>query len=373
MPQRTMGSLISPSHNSLNALRLFLALLVIVSHAPMTAGLGTPIMVGDVQLGDWAVAGFFVISGWLITGSRLHLDLLPFLWRRSLRIYPAFWVSLAVTAFVFAPLAVGIGDGQWRPDEAWGFVVHNATLHIGQPSIPGSLQGADYTSHWNLSLWTLRWEFGCYLGVGLLLTTAWVRARAWVVVAAFVLVSAPYAALVVIDAPTSLGFAQFSRLGGCFLIGSVAYRYRDRIPARAWIAALAAGVLVALYALGMVRGLGAIPLGYLVLWLGGVLPLQRLGRTNDISYGVYIYAFPVQLLLAIAGAAELGLTLYTALSIALVLPLAWASWLLIERPAMQLKGAVPSRLSRRRPVDPVARTVESPRELRSGRADVPSA
>lgn len=343
----TLGSLLDPTHNSLNALRLFLALLVIVSHAPMTAGLGRPVMVGDVQLGDLAVAGFFVISGWLITASRLHLGLGAFLWRRVLRIYPAFWVSLVVTAVVFAPLAVWWGGGDWRPREALGFVVHNTTLYITQPSIPGSLAGSDYTTHWNLSLWTLRWEFLCYLGIGVLLTLAWVRSRAWVVLLALAVISAPYAVLVVADEPVSLGFAQLSRLGGCFLAGSVAYRYRDRIPARAWLAALCVVALVALYLLEMVRGLGALPLGYLTLWLGGVLPLQQVGRTNDISYGVYIYAFPVQLLLAIGGVADLGLWSYTALSMILVVPLAWASWVLVERPMMGLRTLVPGNRVRR--------------------------
>ena len=341
MPRhRSLGETLDPHRNSLNALRLGLALLVIVSHAPLTAGWGDPVMVGDVQLGDWAVAGFFAISGWLITASRLHLDLAPYLWRRALRIYPAYWVALLVTAFVFAPLAVVVGGGTWDPAAAGGFVLHNATLYIGQPSIPGSLDASSYTSHWNLSLWTLRWEFACYVAVGLLLSFRWVRARAWVLGAALLVVSTPYAVTVVLDAPVSLGFAQFSRLGGCFLAGAVAYRYRDRIPSRGWLAAAAVGVLVVLYALGMVRGLGAVPLAYLVLWLGAVLPLRQLGRTHDISYGVYIYAFPVQLLLAIAGATRFGSVGYTALTVALVVPLAWASWLLVERPALRLKDAL---------------------------------
>lgn len=347
MTRRSLGTVLDPACNSLNALRLALALVVIVSHAPMTAGTGSPLMVGDVQLGDWAVAGFFVISGWLITASRLHLGLLPFLWRRVLRIYPAFWVALVVTAVVLAPLAVIMGGGAWRVDEAAAFVVGNATLHITHPTIEGSLAGSSYSSHWNLSLWTLRWEFLCYVATGIFLLSAWVRSRPWVTVVAFVVVTAPYAVLVVTDTPTSLAFAQMSRLGSCFLAGAVAYRYRDRIPASRALAALAAAALVVLYALGMVRGFGALPLGYLTLWLGATLPLQQVGRTNDISYGVYIYAFPVQLLLAIAGAPALGLWTYTILSMVLVLPLAWGSWLLVERPMMRLKTLVPARVPAR--------------------------
>ncbi len=77
-------------------------------------------------------------------------------------------------------------------------------------------------------------------------------------------------------------------------------------------------------------------LTYFVLWLGAVLPCPDLVRRHDVSYGVYIYAFPVQQLFAVAGLATvLALPVFDLLALIAVVPLAAASWLLIERPVMQ--------------------------------------
>ena len=75
---------------------------------------------------------------------------------------------------------------------------------------------------------------------------------------------------------------------------------------------------------------------YVVLWLGAVVPCPDLLRRHDVSYGVYIYAFPVQQLFALAGLATvLALPVFDALALVAVLPLAAVSWLLVERPLMQ--------------------------------------
>lgn len=92
------------SANSLNALRLVFALIVVISHVPLVRG-ARAIYVGDLEIGGWAVAGFFAISGWLVTQSRMRLSFGNFLWRRCLRIFPGFWICLIATAFIAAPIA----------------------------------------------------------------------------------------------------------------------------------------------------------------------------------------------------------------------------------------------------------------------------
>ena len=106
-PQRTLASLFDPRSNSLNALRLVLAALVIVSHSwPLTGREPEPAL-GGANLGVWAVLGFFAISGFLITRSRLSGRPTHTFYRaRALRILPAFLVCLVVVAFVFAPVSL---------------------------------------------------------------------------------------------------------------------------------------------------------------------------------------------------------------------------------------------------------------------------
>ena len=63
--------------------------------------------------------------------------------------------------------------------------------------------------------------------------------------------------------------------------------------------------------------------------------LAGLGRLpGDFSYGVYVYAFPCQQMLAALLGKDLQPWSFFGLSLLLVLPLGVASWYLVERPAL---------------------------------------
>jgi peptidoglycan/LPS O-acetylase OafA/YrhL len=133
-------------------------------------------------------------------------------------------------------------------------------------------------------------------------------------------------------------------LGTYFWAGALLFVYAQRVRVNLAVPLAAFATLAVACLTGHVEVLSAIPLAFLVLWLGAVLPLQRIGRKNDVSYGVYIYAFPVQQLLVLAGANALGLTAYILLAILGTIPLAVASWFVIERPAIGLKRYSPTAL-----------------------------
>jgi peptidoglycan/LPS O-acetylase OafA/YrhL len=82
-------------------------------------------------------------------------------------------------------------------------------------------------------------------------------------------------------------------------------------------------------------------IAYPLLWLGAHLPLQRVGAENDYSYGVYIYAFPVTVLLVVWHANSLPYLLFTLVAIALTIPFAVISWHVIEKRALALKRIEP--------------------------------
>ncbi|GAA2018608.1 hypothetical protein GCM10009740_03120 [Terrabacter terrae] len=87
-----------------------------------------------------------------------------------------------------------------------------------------------------------------------------------------------------------------------------------------------------------------LPLGYALLWASVAAP-TRIGSRNDISYGMYVYAFPVQQTLVLLGASTLvPAPVFALLALALAAPLAWASWRFVESPALRLRRL---RLSRR--------------------------
>lgn len=331
----TLGAQFDPRSNSLNAIRLGLAVLVLVAHAWELGGYGLQ----THSLGPWAVAGFFCLSGYLITASREHSRSFgEFLWRRALRIWPAFIVVLVVVAFGFAPFAASrLGAGPWTFSSAMTYVLHNAGLWIVQPSIPGMLGSAPYPDVWNGSLWTLAYEFACYLVIGALFTVV-KRGRRWVVGAAWVGASVLSIGARSLDVGIPDKVLTLTDLLGYFLAGAVLYLWRDRVTVASSMLISACTLVVLLAALDAFPGLAGLPVAYALIVLSIRLPLRRIGARNDVSYGVYIYAFPLQQMLAIALVpAGAPVALFVAFSVILTVPFAWGSWLLIERPALRFK------------------------------------
>lgn len=336
----TIAARFDPRSNSLNALRLVMASLVIVSHSWVLSGASEAAPGwGDQYLGDIAVAGFFAISGFLILASRLSSKSLgDFLWRRFLRIWPAFAVVLVVVAVVVAPFTVFVlGNGSYDPASAATYVVKNLGLWIFQPGIEATPVGIAETGNWNAPLWTLSYEFLCYLLVGLIATFVPRRALAPVLWVALVGAIAIAGLDSVLTLPIPDPLAVLARLGSYFLAGSLLFLHRHRVPATWPVGVAALAVCIALIAVQAFDIFGGPSFAVLLLWLGIVLPLRRVGAVNDISYGMYIYAFPLQLILAILVGATWSPWLFALVSIAVTVPFAAASWFVVERPAMRLK------------------------------------
>jgi len=346
-PIATLHSVLDPKLNALNAIRLVLALSVIVWHSyPLT---GTPSPGGPATqlLSEGGVDGFFAISGFLIVSSWMRRpSWWPFLQARFLRILPAFWVCLLATAIVIAPIGIALA-GQSLPEtynaDATRYVIDNAALRINDFGIGATPTGVPYPGVWNGSLWTLWWEFLCYLGVLALGVTRLLRFRLTLPL----LFVACLAGLLLTDLHVTHNFyvANGSRFGIMFVAGALMYQLSRVVPAR-WAYVAVAGALVAASSLlPDYRVIAAIPLAYALITAGALLKVKALRLRNDISYGTYIYAFPVQQVLASAGLYRLGVGWFAALTVPFVAVLALASWFGVEKPALRLRRA-----SRARPV-----------------------
>jgi peptidoglycan/LPS O-acetylase OafA/YrhL len=330
-----LGDRLSGRDNALNTLRLVLAVLVVVSHSLTLGGFGPEPTWGGQTWGKWAVAGFFALSGYLIAGSRSRLALGPFLAHRALRIMPGFWACLVVVALLAAPLSVTLPGGDWTLSGAVAYVVTNAALHIHTWGVPHTLARVPYPTVWNGSLWTLAYEFAAYVMVGLMLVSQRVRRSpgAWFF-AALVVVTAIHV-IQRLEHVVSFAAVNGVMLAGFFLAGMILWAVRGRLRTT-WAGFVAAAAVLVLTALTHTfTYAGGLPLGYVLLVAGARLPF-RLGATNDVSYGMYIYAFPVQQLLAAAGLHWGGSLAFTLVTTVLVVPLATLSWFVIERPALRL-------------------------------------
>lgn len=324
---------LSTRQNALNFVRLLLATAVIFGHAWSIGGFGST---SFDWLDEWAVSGFFAISGYLIAGSRMRLDFRSFTLHRALRIYPAFWVCLLVVAFVGAPLSTLISGEKYEIASGLAYVWKNFSLWVFQYGIDATLISVPFPGTWNAPLWTLKYEFAAYMLAAASLTLPWVRRHALVAIGTlFVITAGVFATAMAIGVTNDL-VLNGSRLGSFFLSGMILYFLGDRLALRVSYLLIAVVAFAGLVALGWHVWLGQLPFAFAIFWVGARLPI-RIGVKNDISYGLYIWAWPVQQYLALMGTEWLGPWLSAVAATCITIPLAWASWKLVEEPAMGLR------------------------------------
>lgn len=303
-------------HNNVGVLRLLFASLVIIGHAPeMVDGNRTrdPInaVFGTLSLGTLAVDAFFLISGYLITKSMFSsASVRHYLERRVLRIYPAFVVAYLLSVYGLGPL---VGAHPW-----------NQTVHVlgsmlalrSPPEFPGQLAGLPYPSL-NGSLWSIAFEFRCYLLVAALWAVGLLRHRRFVLGLTVILAilsffvtfrfgeAAANSLAAIPGLQAAIGKPSLALpLTTTFLIGACFYLYRDAVfPLLGGRSALlcCATAAAAMYHDPHFAELGLTTFGAAALfWLAykaNLGPLQRINDRWDVSYGVYLYGWPVAIAL----------------------------------------------------------------------------
>jgi peptidoglycan/LPS O-acetylase OafA/YrhL len=375
-PGATLESAYSGRDNAFNFLRLCFALLVMIGHAGVV-GWGAahdPVAI-PIDTGGVAVIGFFALSGFLISRSGRRAGPLRFVWHRVLRIFPGYWVCLVATAFVLAPLLFWYEHGaihgfRHTGTGPIGYVYRNFLTDQRQGDVAGVTHNSPFPDSLNGSLWTLKSELTCYLLVLLLAVTTLLRRARWVVLLLAagllavivwvnlrgVMTPGPITLVTIVNIPVLNAFLLYYLItfGLAFVLGMVADLYRSVIPFNDVLGVTSLVVTVVSVWRGWpLFGWAIVAYVYLLLWAGVRLPrlLRRVGRRNDYSYGVYIYAFPIQQALGILGVPRFGWAFYLLTSVATVLVVAMCSWHLVEKQVMKAKDWTP-RWSRK----PVATT-----------------
>ena len=343
--------------NNFNLIRLVAALSVLFSHS--VAALGLPSSREfffdhlGLSLAEMAVDVFFVTSGFLVAGSLVNRgDVIAFLWARALRIYPAIWVMLILTVFVLAPALTTLPLADYfASPKTHDYFVKCATLIGGvRYSLPGVFETNPLHGEFNGSLWTLPIELRlyCYLAAGWLVLAAAPAIRMRAMSVAAPIVACAYLVLILRDRLFGAPFNAADTRIFMFLYGTTLYLWRDRVP-------MSPGILFAALACLLIASVNeqaffvvyVVSLAPLVLHLA-YLPKGRVLAFNDwgdCSYGVYIYAFPIQQTLAFLfpGMPLIAMILVSA---AITLGVAALSWTLIERRALALKGDFAAATSR---------------------------
>ena len=361
----TISEGLSGHANSFGVLRLALATAVIFSHAFPLGGWGEdPLLAhsqGQENLGGVAVLGFFAISGYLITKSAMSADPVQYIWRRVLRIFPAFWAALIIAAFVVGPIAWLImgrslgtyfgfgpqGPVQYVLGDALLTIRHYGVYDVFAKTTPyGLIAGPVF----NGSIWTLFYEFSSYLIIWALLIFGVLKHARFlvpVVTAFYFIVN-----IARIVAPGTTGslvplFADRYQvtLPLIFLYGACLAVYSKRIALDWRFAALAAVIAALSLWKGGLTVVGYPAIAYLVIWLAARLPrrLHWIGSKNDYSYGMYVYGFLVAQFTAFLGWYHWGYIPWVLATVVITAGLAWLSWHGVEKWALALKDFGPGK------------------------------
>jgi peptidoglycan/LPS O-acetylase OafA/YrhL len=340
-PMHSISEHLARRSDNFLALRILAAGMVIYGHSfPLTP----PSAATDIFLrnewpmysGEIAVGLFFVISGFMVSGSYLQrADLGAFVGARLLRIVPGLAFVLAACALVLGPMLTTLEPGAYfaHPD-TWRYITQN--LHFSSDmawTLPGVFEGHRMTSV-NGSLWTLPAEMRMYLLVALMGVFGLLSHRRMGILAIAALFLAG-----LFDPQLLPVHGDWLRLGAYFCAGIAVQLFKDRVQARHDIM-LMLGLLtyISFYTHGF-RWLVGASLAYFCFWFAYRTPRIRIERFGDPSYGIYLWGWPAQQVV-VELAPRLSAFQNFLVSLVLAVVMGYVSWRLVEKPALRLKGSL---------------------------------
>ena len=335
--------------NAFDLARILLAISVLITHSILIGGykLNDPLSVlskSQTYFAELGVMGFFALSGYLITSSfENSKNVLVFVSHRLLRILPGFWVCLIITAFVFAPLIFIIKGRSFASFDFVGkessisYVVNNFWLKIQQWNIKDVLTYASYQDSLNGSLWSLFSEMQCYCFtmiagmLGLFNKNKMLYLIFAIITFIFFAINFNFPKSY---GPTILVLSPALKLYISYIAGSLLYVFRDQM-----ILDKKGTIFLFFFTLMLIKfgGFNLLSPLLIAMTLINVFGLFEFRIKYDVSYGVYIYSFPVQHLLYQFWGSRLPIFIFIGLSLAIAIVLGVLSYIFVEKPCINLR------------------------------------
>ncbi len=278
-------------------MRFMLAAAVLFSHHYGLSGIAAPnVPFVGVSLGRFAVFAFFAVSGFLMYNSLLRTnDFYFYFSSRLLRIVPNLVVAVASTSL----LLMVIFHNYENILSHLYYIRKDALSFVAKPSywIEGIFTDRP-DSGINGSLWTLQYEFFMYIVIFLVFLLPR-RAIGFALILLVGISSLP--ALQSIDdtkriATFHVNVGDLWKTGFHFMTGALIAHFWKFISAKktlsifAAAAGIAALIIFAPHLRGIILALFWVP--FFIVCLSPIA--SGFSRLGDASYGVYIYAFPIQ-------------------------------------------------------------------------------
>ena len=344
-------------NNSLNFLRLIFATFVLVWHSFHMLSINVydylPYSVG--YLLSLAVPMFFVVSGYLITASAIKNDFKTYFKKRLARIYPAYFLCIVLIIVFFAPVVFFVANGYfnlfdyiYQDDSPIKFFIFNLPLIYIKPNIGHTLSfiGLD---HWNGSTWTILFEFCCYIGI-MLIVFLLIKIRIkknnfpkliFGIYLLLILFSLFYPKVDNLPIEKFNWIVYGAYFFSIFLGGSFVYLIKDKIEFSS-IKTMLVSFIFCIFVMAFLPSywaieISAIPMTYIILSLSMMIKSPKFIQKNDISYGVYLYAWPTQVFVACiikSFGVSINVWCYMVISWIITCGFAAFSWFLLEKPIL---------------------------------------
>lgn len=295
MESHSLSSFMESRKNNLDIIRFISASLVVFSHSfPLTNPKNNidPLysLTRQISFGGLAVATFFIISGFLIAQSfERSKSLISYFKSRVLRLFPGLLICLAFSAFVLGALFTTLSIRDYFTNNAvYKHFVGITLLPNLSPSLPGVFENNPYGSVINGSLWTLKYEFLCYIAIAVLGICKLLNKK-------FVI------PLLVICLLSSIPFVNKHQrdlfmLTSYFFSGTLIYFFRNQIQLKRTYAVVSLLLIIIASPIGLLRPAITIFGAYIIIYLSyqRKVTFHNFAKFGDPSYGIYIYGFPVQ-------------------------------------------------------------------------------
>lgn len=338
--------------------RLFLALAVVFWHTfNVTYGIDVlrpfihqPVMV----LVRVILPMFFALSGFLVSSSlERSPSLAVFLWHRVIRIFPALTVEVLMSALVLGPLVTTVALSAYFSDSQFYAYLLNA-LGIVHFVLPGVFLDNPVPGMVNGSLWTVPAELECYIAISILFLVGLTRRRALLVACYVAAMIALTGYQIYVNKPMFFMVGTYT-LTMSFVAGMIVYQYRDTLPGGFGMGVAALCVACVLLYFRDTQILATLPAAYAIAAFGCLKPPRsKLLFGGDYSYGLYLYAYPIQqTVVHLIGPGHFVATLF--LSLLGMACFAVFSWHVIEKRVLTFKHSLPTILAQFRAILPMAR------------------
>lgn len=328
--------------NNLDFIRFWAAVMVIFCHAfPISLGKGHVDILGrisndQIHFGNLAVCIFFFYGGFLICKSVHRLQAgKKYFKARILRIFPCLMAVTFILTFLVGPVITELGIGEYfRNVNTYKYLLNSVMVLVHE--LPGVFQENIYDATVNGPLWTLPIEFLCYIMCFIAWKMKFLEEKnaKWMIL----LFAVGYLGAVKLLAGSSVLSAAL-RPVGLFFSGMVYFVYRDRIIIKPWIAAVCALALVIGTMLGILDIVIFFCFPYLMTYLGFGTghKLSGFARKGEVSYGMYLWGWPIQQIICQLFGGQMNPYINTLLSVPIAVFGGFLLNRLVEKPLSKIQ------------------------------------